>query len=574
MIELDLFAPPPEVVKVEPHKILGRIPLRWCQREDVDAMIGAIEQGYKHPCCVGATGYGKGAMIAEMVGRMMPAGKVLCLIDRAHLVHQLAEEIERHLGITVGRVADGECFSLHSDVVVATVQAMYTPDRSGKPLYEYSQFKGVKAVIADEAHKFFADVFRSVLTYFVDKGAVVPLFTATPVAANGARWSSFVDWTPKVEGPCMRTTGWCIRNGYLVAPKQAFVRVDLDLSQIHARLTEPDEEHEDDGDELANLLIDLLRETTERKAASFAAGVAEIIGDRRAIVFAPARVAAAKLLASWLSGRMTCEAVWGARVDKTDVLDRAKAGNPQTITNVNLLCEGYNDPFVSAVFMCRLLDSWRLIQQMAGRALRPHPSIVGQLSRLDAPDAAEARRRVIAESQKPDALIADLVGLDGKIVQASAIEVLYADEPEDVKNELARRVMRRPRKDAGEPPPSEELEAARETVRQRQGEHLAEMARRRAMAGDIPANVSVSFDGGSPTMPSVPTPKQTATLGEKARFVAFALQYDADRARDIAERTPRHVLRGMTASCQKKLGDKKPDWYRARRAYPQWANQR
>ena len=59
-------------------------------------------------------------------------------------------------------------------------------------------------------------------------------------------------------------------------------------------------------------------------------------------------------------------------------------------------------------------------------------------------------------------------------------------------------------------------------------------------------------------------------------FVAHALRYDPQRAIDIAGRTPRKVLRGMTFSMKKEIEKqgKRPDWNRARKAYPDWAQEK
>lgn len=583
MIDLFSIPPVPKPAAAPLHSLAGTgIPLRWYQREDADAMMHAIETGHKRPCCVGATGSGKGATIAEMAGRLKKHGKVICLVDRAHLVGQLANEIDRHLDTTCGRIADGECAGIQLPIVVSTIQAMYTPDRSGKPLYEYPHFKDTRTVIADEAHKVFSDSFRGVLNHFIDRhSAVAPLFTATPVAANGARWESFVDWTPAAEGPCMRTVGWCVRNGYLAKPRQAFVHVDLDLSSIYGKLSNGGEEladNEDEGDELSGLLVNLLEDKGERAAATFATGVADVIGDRKAIIFSPARITAAKLLASWLNatGRLKCEPVWGARVDKQDVLDRFKRGFPQALSNVNLLCEGYDSPAVSAVFICRLLKQWRLAQQMVGRALRPAQSCVAELNQYDLPEQAEDRQSVIEYSEKPDAVIADLVGLDGKILQASAVDVLYGDESEDVRAQIAEinhRTQFTPRPDDEWKTDDAVLQEARQQLQVRQQEQLAEMARKRGMAGAIAADVTVTFDGHSDSLPSVPIPKMGATLGEQAMFVAVATQYDLEKAKGIAKHMPRHKLKGMTFAMRRKLeaAGSQPDWQRAKRAYPEWA---
>lgn len=553
----------------------------------------ALEQGFKRPCCVGATGIGKGAIIAESVGRLIPNGKVVCLVDRAHLVHQLADEIERHMPkVTCGRVADGACQGIGRQVVVATVQAMYTPDRHGKPLYEYKQFDDTKAVFADECHRFFADSYRSVLEHFVNEhDAVCPLFTATPVASNGARWESFVDWTPKAEGPCMRTVGWCVRNGYLVRPTQAFVRVDLDLSSIYERLSNADPEsvsdsEENEADELSGLLVNLIRDKGEKAAASFAMGICELIGKRQAIIFSPARVEAAKLLATWIqaTGRVSCEPAWGARPDKYDVINRFKSGTTQALTSVILLSDGLNTPKASFVGICRLIKEWRTITQMVGRGLRPDPSCVEELNSYDEPEQDAERRSVIANSVKPDCLVVDLKGNDGRIYQQSAIDVLFANESADVRHEMGlltdAKTPRQPREEQEEVD-IELLEEARSELLRKQNEQLNEMARKRAMAGELDANVSVTYntthgESNLVNLPDVPMPQQKATLGEQARFVAMAVGngMSVEQAARYASTKSRQIVRGWTNSESKKLGDKKPNWNAARRALPSWAAQK
>lgn len=574
----DLFDIPAPAPK---HPLAGKgINLRWYQREDCDALMHAIATGHNRPACIGATGAGKGAIIAEMAGRLMPDGKVVCLVDRSHLVHQLADEIERHLSnreVLCGRVADGECIAINRRIVVSTVQAMYTPDRSGKPLYAYPQFDETRAVLVDEGHKFFADVFRGVCEHFVDmSGAVVCGFTATPVAANGERWAAFWNWTPRQEGPCMRTARWCVNNGYLVPPRQAFVKVNLDLSGIYNKLASADPEkeldNEDGGDELAETLMSLLQQKNERDAAAFARGVVEVIGERRAVVFSPARVAAARLLASWIKGAgLPCEPVWGSRSDKADVLARFSRGAWQVLTNVNLLCEGWNDPAVSAVFLCRLLKQWRLAAQMVGRALRPNPATMARLSEMDDPEHSQQRREVIASSSKPDALIADLVGSDGKVLQASAVDVLLSEASVEERQEVGEIVRTRMAKQRGELPDIDEavLEEARQQILKRQNEQLAEMARRRAL--ELDADVSVSFTSEAPeTLPPLPAAHSAPMLGTKAWFVAAAVGAGEDikRALHWAEHKPAHVLRGWGAKYMRKG---KPDWAAAKRAFPEWA---
>jgi superfamily II DNA or RNA helicase len=587
MSALDLFSLPPAPVPAPapPSRIIGRgMRLRYSQREDVDALMYALGQGFTKPCCVGATGIGKGLIIAELVGRLRHerGGKVVCLVDRAHLVHQLADEIERHLGIVCGRVADGVKDGINRAVVCTTVQALYDCGSGDIPLYELPQFRDTKSVIGDECHKLLAPVYRSPAQHFIEQhDAVVIGFTATPVASNGQAWRDYWDWTAQAEGPCMRTAPWCIKHGYLVPPRQAFVHVNLDLKPLYERLADtlPGEDSDDEErDDAAAVLLDLLNDKGEQDAARFAAGVADVIGEHRAVVFAPPRVAAAKLLASWLqaTGRVTCKPVWGSLVDKGEVLKFARLwGSPQVLVNAALLTEGWNDPDVSAVFMCRLIKNWRLVTQMVGRVLRPADAVADELSRLDGPENADTRRAVIANSAKPDALVADLVGIDGAVLQASAVDVLYADESPEHRREMGE-IIRQRKPHEGERPSDELLELARSQVLTRQHEQLRAQARRRAMAGELGADVTVTYERGGAPLPSLPTPREQATDGEKARFVAYATQYDVERAMSIADRFPRNQLRGMTWAAQRKAekDGARPDWRRARQCYPEWASQR
>ncbi len=579
-MSFDLFTlPAPKIIAPQFPQAGGGFSLSWCQREDVDTATEAFRKSYRKVAVVGATGYGKGPMIAEMAGRMLAAfGPGLVLVDRANLVEQLADEIDYHLDTTVGRVADGSATGLQHSVVVSTVQAMYTRDRTDRPLYEYPQITDRRWVIVDEAHKFFASCFRAVCEHFVDmNGARVALFTATPVAANGDDWRSFADWTAHEPGPCNRTISWCVENGLLVPMRQGYVHARADVSKVYEKLSAvtTDDDQEDSGDELAGVLIEMLTNTDERAACEFASGVAQAIGDARAMIFSPPRVEALKLLTSWLKHSVPCEAVWGARPNKSDILKAFKRGYPQALASVNMLCEGANFPEVSKGFVFRTIkNNWRMSTQIAGRMVRLHPSIQSEIRRWDGPEYAEKRRQIIADSPKPEAFIYDLVGNDGRAQQSTVIEVLAGDQSEDIKRAMGELIQSRIAKSrkSGEPIDKDLLAEAATKVLTRQNDELAELARRRGMAGEFGADVTVSYDTPLVALPIAPTAKHAATVAEKAMYVAFAVDYDVAAAVAIANTKPRNQLRGMTQGARAKLAkmNRKPDWRRAQRAFPEW----
>jgi hypothetical protein len=243
-----------------------------------------------------------------------------------------------------------------------------------------------------------------------------------------------------------------------------------------------------------------------------------------------------------------------------------------------LLGTGYDNPAISAVFLCRNLSQWRTVQQYVGRAVRPSASIVGELVRFDGPENSAKRRAIIAASDKPDALIADLIGLDDKVIHASAIDVLYADESDEVRQQMAEDASRRQRQpQVGERDEIDDAarDAAKAEIARQQNDRLAALARQRAMAGDLPADVHVSYSGHSTVAPEIPTGRAVGTVGERARFVALSVaKYpDVHAARAIAEKMDRNQLRGMTAAVDRELRKQgaRPDWRRADAAYPEYA---
>lgn len=581
MSEADLFHLPPDPIKPTKSKMAGTgIPLRWCQADDCDMLEAVLQRGYKRPANIAATGYGKGPIIAEMAGRLLRSlGTGVVLVNRSFLVHQLSAEIERHLGIPVGRVADSSWEGIHRSIVVATVQGMYTPTRDGRCLYEYEQFKDRRWVQPDEAHLFYSPVFYAPIQHWVTRNdARVVLSTATPAAASGADWNAVADWTAPTEGPCMRTTRWAINAGYLVPMVQAFVRVNLDLSKVY-QASENISDGDEDGNEKESVLFDLLSDRGEREGAEFAKGIVEVIGDRRAIAYCPPRRpgrtdSPAQSLAAWIQATqtITAEAFWGGRQGVSDAIGRfVNYGDPQVFTNCALAREALNAPKVSAVVLCRRVPQWLWLMQMVGRGLRPHPSVIERLNQWDGEEYAAERRKTIRESEKPNCLIVDLIGIDNQVLQASAIEVLYEGQPSEVIGEMKSIAGRRCAGNGNHVRVDTALVAdAQAQIAQRQKTQLDDMIRRRAMAGELHADVSVSYDGAA-AISKTPSAKHSATDEEKASYLVWS-DYPTQKALQYANEMTREQLRGATqaARTKRKKEGRYGDWGRAKRAFPAW----
>jgi superfamily II DNA or RNA helicase len=118
--------------------------------------------------------------------------------------------------------------------------------------------------------------------------------------------------------------------------------------------------------------------------------------------------------------------------ERKQVYEGHQNGQFQFLSVCGLCREGYNDPDVSCVAVLRPVSkkASSLAEQMKGRACRPARSLAKKLHTY--PDAT-SRRAAIAASEKPNALIVDLVGITGLADCASTIEIYAEGLPDEVK---------------------------------------------------------------------------------------------------------------------------------------------
>lgn len=94
-----------------------------------------------------------------------------------------------------------------------------------------------------------------------------------------------------------------------------------------------------------------------------------------------------------------------------------KAGEIRYLCVYNIGLEGYDHDGIGAVVNARITTARYLVEQMAGRLVRPLKGVRQALS--DAPDAA-ARRKIIAASDKPGGLFVDMTGTNHKLILGTA----------------------------------------------------------------------------------------------------------------------------------------------------------
>jgi superfamily II DNA or RNA helicase len=299
-----------------------------------------------------ATGLGKTVLFSELARIAVSHGKrSLVIAHREELVDQAVKKLAT-VGVQAG-VEMGPRRSRGEPVVVASPATLkatrlhaFAPDA-----FDY--------IIADECHHAMARTWRTIFDYFTT--AHVLGVTATPMRMDG-----------QALGDLFETVAYryelrdAIRDGWLAPISARRIVVDsINLARV--------------ASSRGDLAQDQLAAVMEQAQAveGVVVPLLEQARDRRTLVFASS-VAHAHALAYAINRRHTTNV---ARVahgemcddERKDVLAAFRSGRCQFLVNVMLYTEGFDEPSVSCVAMCRPTKSWGLYMQVVGRGTRLHP---------------------------------------------------------------------------------------------------------------------------------------------------------------------------------------------------------
>lgn len=402
------------------------------------------------------TGTGKTVLFASLIRSCFPK-RALVLAHREELIFQAADKIQKVTGfrceVEMGdyRADLGKGLFASPQVVVSTIQTQCSgADGSGRMTRFDPSLFGL--VIVDEAHHATASTYRRTIDYYRQNPALKVLgVTATPDRADEAALGQVYE-SVAYDYEILNA----IDDGWLVPIQQQIVEVSgLDFSGIHTTAGDLN------GAELARVMEE------ERNLHEIAGPTVEIVGDRRALVFA-ASVAHAEQLCNILNRHRDGCAGWVC--GKTDKDERRKtlasfaAGKLQYVVNVGVLTEGFDDPGVEVVVMGRPTKSRSLYAQMVGRATRPLPGLV------DGVETADERRAAIGGSRKPSCLVIDFAGNAGRHKLITSADILGGN----VSDEAVERALKKAKETSGpvdmaktleDEEKAVELERAREAAR-------------------------------------------------------------------------------------------------------------
>lgn len=331
------------------------LPLRPYQRQAIDAVYRAINDGCTRPAVLLPTGSGKTVIFSHLATEQHARGvKTLIIAHREELIHQAANKIRAVApGLNVGIVKAELDEHQDADVVIGSVQTLARPHRR-------EAVAGIGLVVVDEAHHAAADTYIEVLQHFgcLDAGTPCVGFTATMHRQDGGLaevWDKVVYQRDVLE---------MIADRHLVNVRGKAVRVaGLNLDAVKTRA----------GDLQDNQLAQALDESNA--AGVVADAYTKFAADRPGVVFVPTVAVAQSMAEVMQANGIRTAAVWGdmPKEQRAATLKAYTDGEIQVLTNAMLLTEGWDAPWASCAVIARPTKSPGLYVQMVGRVLRPWP---------------------------------------------------------------------------------------------------------------------------------------------------------------------------------------------------------
>lgn len=456
--------------------------LRKYQSEATAQILENVAKGVMTNLIVLATGCGKTVVFSHVANDRKEHGRVMVMAHRAELVYQAARKLETITGVMPAiEMGDSRSDEWNAygkpPIVVASVQTLSA--KGGKRCKRFDPHE-FSVLVIDEAHHGPADTWASVVAHFRQNPDCLILgVTATAMRGDDRNLGSLFE-TCAYEYNLVNA----IEDGYLVPIFPRTVVIDgLDLSSVRTTagdLNQGDMETcvmlEKPLHGIANAIMEVttgiapgslarLKDSDDIRAEfdRLRAGRRPL----RTLVFATSVLHAQRLAeicerwllgcADYIDGTMSAE----LRKEKLRAYER---GDFRILVNCMVATEGFDAPFIECVAIARFTKSQTLYCQMTGRGTRPAENIAHQLG--DA-ESADARRAMIAESEKPKCMILDFAGNHGRHKLVTAVDLVAAEGTAPEVVELAKKICV-----DGEKSAQEGLFEAREEIelRKRQSE--------------------------------------------------------------------------------------------------------
>ena len=321
--------------------------LRLYQLTAIEQIRQALREGHKRILLQLPTGAGKTLTGASMLAGSLAKGhRSMFVAHRLELIDQTVAAFAR-LGIT-------------SLGVVRAKDKRSDPDQpiqvcSIQTLQRRAPLRDIRIVFVDEAHRSVSKSYvKNLFEAYPD--AVFVGLSATPARTDGKPLGAW--WTKLVQP--VPYSG-LIAQGHIVAPLVYSTPVLPDLSTVRTVAGDYSAEDLEAAVNRRAIIGNLLAEWQKRS------------GGRRTVAFAVSVKHSEAIVEMFREAGVRAEHLDGETPEETRraILARLRTGETQLVSNVGVLCEGWDLPACKCLLLARPTKSLVLYMQMAGRILRP-----------------------------------------------------------------------------------------------------------------------------------------------------------------------------------------------------------
>jgi superfamily II DNA or RNA helicase len=335
-------------------------PIRLWPEQDrlIQDSVEPIQIGLNPILIQAPTGAGKTVIFSEIIRRDVQAGRrALVIAHRREIVRQTVEKLARN-GIKAGVIMAEYAMDYAAVVQVASIdtlraRCMGENKKHGLPCADL--------VVVDEAHHARAKTWARVINHYLDAGATVLGFTATPCRGDGRGLGNIFDalvLAPQVKElihqykRLVPTVIYAhpISTKDLAALKISKLTGDYDEAELDALVNKPKL--------IGNIVEHYIKYGQGRRAICYASSVAHsrnLHEEFSRLVIPSAHIDGETL-----------------KQERDQILAKLYTGEIRVVCNYGVLTEGWDCPPVSCCILARPTKSFGLSRQMIGRVLRVH----------------------------------------------------------------------------------------------------------------------------------------------------------------------------------------------------------
>ncbi len=327
--------------------------LRDYQQSGIDRLRDSLRTGKKRPIMVLPTGGGKSHIFGQVISNVLENGKrVLWLVHRRNLVHQMRGILETHFDIHPAIIMAGEPTDTDNSVQLCTIQTYHRRIQLDDPIANRF-FIDADVILLDEAHRSVSKTYQDIIGLYPDK--IIMGCTATPMRADQRGMGEVYDDIVDIVGVKDLTD-----QGYL-AKARYFVPSTINLDGVKVSMGDyvvKELEEKMNKTKLIGDIVDNYLEHGEgRQTIVFCVNVKHSMAVKEAFEKAGVN-------AGHLDARSSDE-------HRADAFDAMQRGEITVLCNVALYQEGLDVPSVSCIILARPTKSLGLYRQCCGRGLRP-----------------------------------------------------------------------------------------------------------------------------------------------------------------------------------------------------------